>query len=82
MSPAPPRVRDHLHRALPERQKQALARKEIDLGLARFADTVNIHPLLAETIYRESMVLVVSDEHPLRDRKLVSLPELAGSRSS
>ncbi|CAJ1894876.1 TPA: LysR family transcriptional regulator [Aeromonas hydrophila] len=62
----------------PERQKQALSRKEIDLGLARFADTVNIHPLLAETIYRESMVLVVSDEHPLRDRKLVSLPELAG----
>ncbi|WP_421232790.1 LysR family transcriptional regulator [Aeromonas jandaei] len=64
----------------PERQKQALANKEIDLGLARFADTVNIHPLLAETVYRESMVLVVSDEHPLRDRKLVSLPELAGER--
>lgn len=64
----------------PERQKQALANKEIDLGLARFADTVNIHPLLAETVYRESMVLVVSDEHPLRDRKLVSLPELAGEQ--
>lgn len=64
----------------PERQKQALANNEIDLGLARFADTVNIHPLLAETVYRESMVLVVSDEHPLRDRKLVSLPELAGEQ--
>ncbi|MGN5289241.1 LysR family transcriptional regulator [Aeromonas sp. 11P] len=64
----------------PELQKQALTRKEIDLGLARFADTVNIHPLLAETVYRESMVLVVSDEHPLRDRKLVSLPELAGEQ--
>jgi len=37
----------------------------------------NIHPLQAETVYRESMVLVVSDEHPLRDRKRVSLPELA-----
>jgi len=61
----------------PERQKQALASKEIDLGLARFADTLNIHPLQAETVYRESMVLVVSDEHPLRDRKRVSLPELA-----
>jgi len=64
----------------PERQKQALASKEIDLGLARFADTVNIHPLLAETVYRESMVLVVSDEHPLRDRKRLSLPELAGEQ--
>ncbi|MGL6515605.1 LysR family transcriptional regulator [Aeromonas caviae] len=61
----------------PERQKQALASKEIDIGLARFADTLNIHPLQAETAYRESMVLVVSDEHPLRDRKRVSLPELA-----
>ncbi|MNZ42990.1 HTH-type transcriptional regulator CynR [compost metagenome] len=61
----------------PERQKQALASKEIDIGLARFADTLNIHPLQAETVYRESMVLVVSDEHPLRDRKRVSLPELA-----
>jgi DNA-binding transcriptional LysR family regulator len=64
----------------PEKQKQALTRKEIDLGLARFADTLNIHPLLAETVYRESMVLVVSDEHPLRDRKRVSLPELAGEQ--
>jgi DNA-binding transcriptional LysR family regulator len=64
----------------PERQKQALANNEIDLGLARFADTVNIHPLLAETVYRESMVLVVSDDHPLRDRKLVSLTELAGEQ--
>ncbi|MGR1224520.1 LysR family transcriptional regulator [Aeromonas veronii] len=64
----------------PERQKQALANNEIDLGLARFADTVNIHPLQAKTVYRESMVLVVSDEHPLPDRKLVSLPELAGEQ--
>lgn len=64
----------------PERQKQALANNEIDLGLARFADTINIHPLQAETVYREPMVLVVSDEHPLRDRKLVSLPELAGEQ--
>lgn len=64
----------------PERQKQALVSKEIDLGLARFADTLNIHPLQAESVYREPMVLLVSDEHPLRDRKRVSLPELAGER--
>lgn len=64
----------------PEKQKQALASKEIDLGLARFADTFNIHPLRAESIYREPMVLAVSDEHPLRDRKRVSLSELAGER--
>lgn len=64
----------------PEKQKQALASKEIDIGLARFADTFNIHPLQAESVYRESMVLAVSDEHPLRDRKRVSLTELAGER--
>lgn len=64
----------------PERQKQALASKEIDIGLARFADTFNIHPLQAESVYRESMMLTVSDEHPLRDRKRVSLTELAGER--
>ncbi|WP_216640843.1 LysR family transcriptional regulator [Edwardsiella tarda] len=62
----------------PERQKQALLSREIDLGLARFADTINIHPLLAESLYRESMIVVVSDEHPLRDRKRISLTELAG----
>jgi DNA-binding transcriptional LysR family regulator len=64
----------------PEKQKQALASKEIDIGLARFADTFNIHPLQAESVYRESMMLAVSDEHPLRDRKRVSLTELAGER--
>lgn len=64
----------------PEKQKQALASKEIDIGLARFADTFNIHPLQAESVYREPMVLAVSDEHPLRDRKRVSLTELAGER--
>lgn len=64
----------------PEKQKQALANKEIDLGLARFADTFNIHPLRAESVYRESMMLAVSDEHPLRDRKRISLTELAGER--
>ncbi|PJG59999.1 LysR family transcriptional regulator [Aeromonas cavernicola] len=64
----------------PEKQKQALASNEIDIGLARFADTINIHPLLAERIYREPMVLVVSDEHPLRDRKRVALAELASER--
>ncbi|WP_349917608.1 LysR family transcriptional regulator [Aeromonas veronii] len=64
----------------PEKQKLALANKEIDLGLARFADTFNIHPLQAESVYPESMMLAVSDEHPLRDRKRVSLTELTGER--
>lgn len=64
----------------PEAQKQALTHKEIDIGLSRFADTFNIHPLKTESVYQESMVLAVSDEHPLRDRKRISLTELASER--
>jgi len=60
----------------PEKQKQALSEHSIDIGLARFADTRNIHPLSAKLLYPESMCVLVSDEHPLKMNKSLSLDEL------
>ncbi|PSW20661.1 LysR family transcriptional regulator [Photobacterium sanctipauli] len=61
----------------PERQKQSLIDKSIDLGLARFADTINIAPFQADKVLDDNMCLVVSSEHPLCDRKSIGISELS-----
>lgn len=60
----------------PQKQKQALIEHRIDIGLARFADSRNIHPLSAKLLYAEPMCVVVSDEHPLKVKQSLSLAEL------
>ncbi|ABV36605.1 HTH-type transcriptional regulator XapR [Shewanella sediminis HAW-EB3] len=60
----------------PQKQKQALIEHRIDIGLARFADTQNIHPLSAKLLYAEPMCVLVSDEHPLKRKQSLSLDEL------
>lgn len=60
----------------PETQKVALAHQEIDFGLVRYADTLNLPHLLAETITSEPMVLALASKHPLARRKSIDLSEL------
>ncbi|CAH8194175.1 LysR substrate-binding domain-containing protein [Vibrio aestuarianus] len=66
----------HFSELPPIDQKLALENKEIDVGICRFADTINIHPLSAISVIKESMYLAVSTSHSLSNRKLVSLKEL------
>lgn len=63
----------------PEYQKQQLLDQKIDIGLVRFADALNIYPLKSQRITDEEFIVAVSDEHPLKDRKLISIEELKGS---
>lgn len=60
----------------PQYQKQAVFNKEIDFGLVRFADALNIHPLESQKLTDESLVIAVSDTHRLKDRKRINLKEL------
>ncbi|PKG56023.1 LysR family transcriptional regulator [Shewanella sp. GutDb-MelDb] len=60
----------------PEKQKQALIKHRIDIGLARFADTRNIYPLSERLLYAEPMCVLVSDEHPLKMNQSLSMDDL------
>lgn len=60
----------------PEQQKQQLLEKQIDVGLSRFADALSIYPLISKRITDESFVIAMSDEHPLRAKKKLSLTDL------
>ncbi|WP_417228628.1 LysR substrate-binding domain-containing protein [Amphritea sp.] len=60
----------------PEQQKQQLLDKQIDVGLSRFADALNIYPLMSKRITDERFVIAMSDEHPLRIKKQLSLLDL------
>lgn len=60
----------------PRQQKKRLLDKSIDVGLSRYADSFNIHPLCSETVFQESLCVVVSDDHPLSGRQVISVAEL------
>lgn len=60
----------------PEQQKQQLLEKQIDIGLSRFADALSIYPLISKRITDENFVIAMSDEHPLRVKKKLSLADL------
>ncbi len=60
----------------PAEQKLALKEKRIDIGISRYADTHNISPLSAVRITEEKMCVAVSDEHALKNRKVIHLAEL------
>ncbi|SUQ32431.1 LysR family transcriptional regulator [Vibrio furnissii] len=60
----------------PEKQKQALLQHHIDIGLVRYADTMQIAPLHARSLYQEKMVVALPTQHALAARKQLSLQEL------
>ena len=62
----------------PTEQKAAISNNEIDIGICRFADTINILPLSAVSVVKENMQLAVSGSHHFSRRKLVSIKELEG----
>lgn len=60
----------------PEEQKKALLNKQIDVGLLRFADTINTSPLVSERLLEDPMCLVVANNHTFKDRKVISIDEI------
>ncbi|MCL6270828.1 LysR family transcriptional regulator [Sansalvadorimonas sp. 2012CJ34-2] len=60
----------------PAEQKLALKENRIDIGISRYADTHNISPLSSKKITEEKMCVAVSDEHSLKNRKVVRLDEI------
>lgn len=61
----------------PKQQKVALINNEIDIGLVRYADTVDIEPLESCNLFSEPMALVLPDSHPFSQRDQLCLSELA-----
>ena len=64
----------------PEEQKLALRQKRIDLGLSRYADTINIHPLDSQKIFHDDMCVVTSRKHKLHQRHSIALHDLKAER--
>ncbi|MCW8333402.1 LysR substrate-binding domain-containing protein [Vibrio sp. DBSS07] len=60
----------------PEEQKSSLDKHKIDIGLVRFADTINTSPLIAEKMVDDEMCVVVANNHAFKDRKMISIEEL------
>ncbi|WP_022941778.1 LysR family transcriptional regulator [Psychromonas hadalis] len=61
----------------PEIQKKYLNEKKIEIGIVRFADTLNISPYSYKSITKENFIVAVSKNHDLKDRNVVSLKELS-----
>lgn len=72
---ARPRVRLDLREMSTTQQVDALRSGEIDLGITR--DLVGEGDLVVEPLFREPMLLAVSAEHPLHNRRAVSLRDLS-----
>ncbi|AGH82253.1 LysR family transcriptional regulator [Psychromonas sp. CNPT3] len=64
----------------PMAQKEALVNNDIDIGIVRYADTLNIKPLVAATLYTESMCVALSKKHKFSARKRLCLSELSDEK--
>ncbi|MCS2169515.1 LysR substrate-binding domain-containing protein [Scandinavium sp. TWS1a] len=64
----------------PEDQKKALKNKKIDLGLSRYADTINISPLHYKKIYHDEMCVITSNKNPLCALEKIHLTDLKESQ--
>ncbi|MBY6186675.1 LysR family transcriptional regulator [Marinobacter hydrocarbonoclasticus] len=62
--------------ASPEAQKRMVIEHQIDIGLVRFADAMNIHPLSARKLTDESFVVAMARHHPLSQHSRLSLEAL------
>ncbi|WP_198387063.1 LysR family transcriptional regulator [Shewanella marisflavi] len=60
----------------PRMQKQAILDKSIDIGIVRFADALDIHPLSSKPLTNERFVVAMAQDHPLSASSQLSLPEL------
>ncbi len=72
-----PQVRLTLREMTTEEQLAALLDEAIDIGLSR--DLEEQHGIQLSTLFREPLLAVVPAAHPLRQRRSVSLADLAGS---
>ena len=72
-----PATKYNLIEMSPEKQKLALEQGRIDIGLVRYADTVNVAPLTMTSLYREKMMVALPEHHPLANHKLLSLNHLS-----
>lgn len=60
----------------PKAQKQAILAKNIDIGIVRFADTLDINPLMSRKLTDEQFVVAMSREHVLAQKSQLSLQDL------
>ncbi len=60
----------------PQAQKRWLEEGRIDMGLVRFADAINIHPLKATALSDEDFVVALAEDHPLAGHRRLSLKDL------
>lgn len=70
-----PAVEIRCFEMLPQRQIEALKRREIDVGFSRSAPTDEV--LAVETLSREPLVLAMPSEHPLAKERKLRLRALA-----
>jgi len=74
-----PNVTIRMHELAPDRQLNAFAREEIDVGFTRPPPPG--HPDLAvQVLFQESFLAVTADTHPLATRQRLELSELAQER--
>ena len=64
----------------PHQQKQALIDGKIELGLVRYADTINADSLITVPLFAEEMVVAVPFEHVLAKQSAISLATLQKER--
>ncbi|GFE62912.1 LysR substrate-binding domain-containing protein [Geobacter sp. AOG2] len=71
-----PNVTIRMHELTPNRQLEAFAREEIDIGFTRPLPPG--HPDLAvQVLFREKVLAVMAETHPLASRQRIKLSELA-----
>lgn len=60
----------------PREQQQALLNKNIDIGIVRFADALDIHPLRTRALTNERFVVALAEGHPLTTKNTLTLTDL------
>ena len=73
-----PAVRVHLFEMTPEQQLQAFAREKIDVGFTRPLAAKDEKNFVQERIYRDRLMLAVSETHPLAKARHIRLEKFAG----
>ncbi|XAW87904.1 LysR family transcriptional regulator [Vibrio sp. CDRSL-10 TSBA] len=73
---ANPQVTINLLEMPPEKQKQALHQHQLDIGLVRYADSINTAPLNSDTLYDEKMVVSIPASHSLANQPTLTLRQL------
>lgn len=64
----------------PTQQKEELLAGSIDIGVCRYGDTTNVIDLSAAVLAKHKLGVALPPNHPLKDRRVVSLSELADEK--